>query len=252
MIALITTVFLASLLGSTHCAGMCGGFLAFAVGDSGAGPSARRLLAAYNLGRLATYLTLGLVAGAIGAAMDLSGAALGVQRTAAIGAGAMMIGFGLVAVLRSLGVRIGRFPVPSFIQKLALAGHRSAAELPPILRAGTVGLLTTLLPCGWLYAFVATAAGTANPVLGAAAMGAFWLGTLPVMVALGATITGLSARIQRHLPLATAALTTVVGLATVAQRVRTIGRTSELQAITLTGNERSIGPADAPVICHGR
>ncbi len=31
---------------------------------------------------------------------------------------------------------------------------------PPVVRAATVGLLTTLLPCGWLYTFVFAAAGT--------------------------------------------------------------------------------------------
>lgn len=261
MTALVLAVFLASLLGSTHCAGMCGAFLAFAVGDGGTFASARALHAAYNLGRLATYVLLGIVAGAAGAAMDLGAGAVGVQRVAAIGAGAMMIGFGLVALLRSLGVRIGRFPVPGFMQRMALAGHRSAAELPPILRAGAVGLLTTLLPCGWLYAFVAAAAGTASPVLGAAAMAAFWLGTLPVMVTLGAAISGASAPLRRHLPLLTAILMTGAGLFTVAQRVGRIGSASAVSVgspaastvLSLTGGGgASIGPQEDPTICHGR
>ena len=33
MIALLTTVFVASLVGSLHCAGMCGPFVAVAVGN---------------------------------------------------------------------------------------------------------------------------------------------------------------------------------------------------------------------------
>ena len=57
MIALIGAVLVASLLGSLHCAGMCGAFVAFAViGSPGHQPSRVALNTAYNLGRLITYL----------------------------------------------------------------------------------------------------------------------------------------------------------------------------------------------------
>ncbi|VAX40404.1 hypothetical protein MNBD_PLANCTO03-914, partial [hydrothermal vent metagenome] len=64
MSALIVSVFLASLLGSMHCAGMCGAFVAFAVGldDPEAARKRVRLHMAYNAGRLTTYVTLGAIA----------------------------------------------------------------------------------------------------------------------------------------------------------------------------------------------
>ena len=61
MIALAGSVLLASLLGSPHCAGMCGGFVCFYSGQDGRGQT--RAHAAYNLGRLVSYLVLGLLAG---------------------------------------------------------------------------------------------------------------------------------------------------------------------------------------------
>lgn len=220
MIALISAVFVASLLGSMHCAGMCGAFLAFAVAsDQERVPRRATLHAAYNGGRLITYLSLGVIAGVLGAALDLGGSAIGLQRAAAILAGAMMVVFGVVAILRASGVRVQRLPVPPVLQRLALKGHRASADLPPVFRAGAVGLLTTLLPCGWLYAFVITSAGTGSPALGALTMAAFWLGTLPVMIGLGVGLQTLTGTLRRHLPIATSLLVVIVGLWTILGRV---------------------------------
>lgn len=220
MLPLILAVITASLLGSAHCAGMCGAFVAFAVGASPHERAAPRwaLNLAYNLGRLVTYITLGIAAGALGAALDLGASMVGVQRVAAMAAGAIMVGFGLIAILRLRGVRIPRVPLPRAITQLAAAGHRRAFDLSPLARAAAVGLLTTLLPCGWLYAFVITAAGTANPAYGALTMTAFWLGTLPIMGAIGFGVGAITGSMRKHLPLVTSLLLVAVGTWTLVNR----------------------------------
>jgi sulfite exporter TauE/SafE len=223
VIPLIAAVFMASVLGSLHCAGMCGAFLAFAVGaDADPGmplPSRARLQAAYHAGRFVTYATLGAVAGALGAALNLGGSMVGIQRAAAALAGALMIGFGLIAVLRISGVRLPRAPVPAPMRALLTRGHRWAFGMPPARRALVIGLLTTLLPCGWLYAFVITSAGTASPALGAVTMAVFWLGTLPVMIALGTGLQALTGALRRRIPLITSLSVVAVGILTVAGRL---------------------------------
>jgi uncharacterized protein len=166
-------------------------------------------------------VTLGAIAGALGAALDLGGSLMGLQRAAAVLAGAIMVLFGVVAVLRLQGIKIRAARVPALLKRLNMAGHRAAIDLPPVLRAASVGLLTTLLPCGWLYAFVITAAGTAHPLWGAAAMAAFWLGTLPIMVSLGVGIQQLSGALGRKLPLVTALTIVIVGIYTIATRMQT-------------------------------
>src|SRR5206468_320502 len=98
MTALVLGVFLASLLGSLHCAGMCGAFLAIAVTGVGPGESRPRqfpLQAAYHLGRLATYTALGLAAGAAGRLLDLTSVLAGARPVAATLAGATLLAFGL-------------------------------------------------------------------------------------------------------------------------------------------------------------
>ncbi len=221
MTALIITVLIASLAGSLHCVGMCGAFVAFAVGtDDRPGVRGKALLgAAYNGGRLVTYMLLGAAGGALGAALDLGGEFVGLQRAAAITAGAVMVVFGVVTLLRIMGAKLPKAPVPRFIHRVVGAGQRVAMEMPPVPRALTIGLLTTLLPCGWLYAFAITAAGTASPLWGALTMAAFWVGTLPALVALGAGIQGVTGVLGRRMPAVTAIAIVVVGLYTVMHRV---------------------------------
>ncbi len=221
MIPLVVSVFLASVLGSLHCAGMCGAFVAFAVTPTSDGvraPARATLHAAYHGGRLVTYTMLGALAGLLGSAVDLGGSVVGVQRIAGALAAATVATFGVFWMLRALGVKIGRVRPPMVMQRLLGAGHRRAMNLPPITRAAVIGLLTTLLPCGWLYAFVATAAGTADPIVAAVVMAAFWAGTLPMLIAVGASARAIAGPIGRATPILMPALVTVVALGTIVWR----------------------------------
>jgi len=213
VIALWGSVAVASLLGSPHCAAMCGGFVCF---YSGQAAGARRWLphAAYNSGRLASYAVLGALAGAVGQGVNRLGALAGVSRAAAILAGLLMVAWGGATVLRALGVRLPGAAAPS--GGPVAAAMRRLRLAPPWQRALALGLLTTLLPCGFLYAFVAVAAGTGSAPLGALAMGVFWLGTVPVMAGVGALAQRAFGPLQRHLPVATAGLLVVLGLLTMA------------------------------------
>jgi sulfite exporter TauE/SafE len=92
-------------------------------------------------------------------------------------------------------------------------------EHPPVVRAGATGLLTTLLPCGWLYAFVAVAAGSGSAFNGAATMVFFWLGTIPALTVLGAVTQRLAIRYGSRIPVAMATVVVVFGLLTIAGRI---------------------------------
>lgn len=221
MIALVVGVFLASLLGSLHCAGMCGAFLAIAVTSPGAGrPRQFPLQAAYHGGRLVTYTLLGVAGGAAGRLLDLTSTLAGIRPIAAALAGATLIAFGLYSLLRIYGYAPAHLPVPPILHRLLRAGHSRAMNRPPVVRAALIGLLTTLLPCGWLYAFVITAAGTASPLYGGLTMIVFWLGTLPMMVALGATLRGFTGVLGRRMPVITCLALMAIGLFTLINRAR--------------------------------
>src|SRR3989339_541403 len=105
----VLAVLVASLLGSVHCAAMCGPFVCF-YATSGASAASWRhdtpSHAAYNLGRLISYVTLGLIAGALGGMLARAGMLAGVGKIAAVTAGVLMVGWGVGAMLAARGVRI--------------------------------------------------------------------------------------------------------------------------------------------------
>lgn len=218
MTALALTVLGASLVGSLHCAGMCGGFVAFYAGAGGRRQGLGH--AAYNLGRLAAYASLGALAGTLGAALDLAAAPTGIERGAAVLAGALIALWGTWTLLEMAGVRGARLEPPAALRGAVARGVAAVAAQPPVTRALVIGLLTGLLPCGWLYAFIVTAAGTGDPLRGAGLMAVFWLGTLPVMAGLGVAVQAMAGRMRRWVPAACAVAMIVVGLLAVAGRAR--------------------------------
>jgi sulfite exporter TauE/SafE len=74
------------------------------------------------------------------------------------------------------------------------------------------GLFTTLLPCGWLYVFVAAAGGTGSVQTAMATMAIFWLGTLPALLAVGVGAQRLLAPFRRRLPALSATVVLIMGL----------------------------------------
>ncbi|RLS67521.1 MAG: sulfite exporter TauE/SafE family protein [Planctomycetota bacterium] len=233
-VALAGTVLAASLLGSAHCAGMCGGIALVAIGTDRRARIVRQV--GYHAGRLISYSVVGIAAGICGAVVDDAGVLIGAQRVAAIAAGTAIAVIGLVAVARALGARMPRFNIvgdatprqsnlglalpiadgrgrdgtrneasiiaaPRALVLLAQRVHSHTLRLPPAWRGVPLGLATPLLPCGWLYAFAAIAAGSASPLLGALVMVAFWLGTVPAVVIASNGARFMFARLGRAAPI---------------------------------------------------
>ena len=215
--AMLAGVVATSALGSVHCVAMCGPL----VGLQG-GARSVRLAAMHSLGRLVTYATIGALAGLAGSALDLAGRLGNVQRFATILAGLTIVGWGLFALAQT---RRARRPAPvakasstAFSSALVHIRTRSASR-----RMVALGLITGLLPCGWLWAFAISAAGTGSPVFGAMLMIAFWLGTVPAMVGVLGLAGPMVARVRARLPLLTAFALIALGLATLGMRWRDAG-----------------------------
>lgn len=183
----------AGILGSSHCLGMCGPF-ALAIGGA-AGDLRSNLLrqSVYTLGRLFTYSVLGALAGFCG--LWLAGqlpTLVNVPAILALAAGVLLVWQGLLAA----GVVSQRFAGGKVGACLGGAFFGSFLRQPGMTGVFLAGLFTGLLPCGLLYGMLALAAATRNPLLGAATMLAFGLGTAPLMVAtgLGGSLLSLAAR----------------------------------------------------------
>ena len=215
-------VLIASLLGSVHCSAMCGAFVCFY--SSGSDVSAQRgsdvgAHAAYNGGRLFSYLVLGSIGGALGRAMDTAGSFAGLQRGAAIVAGALMVGWGGYSALAASGARVRAFNAPEAWRKAMGSILLTVRNKPPVVRAAMTGIATTLLPCGWLYAFVVTAAATGSARSGALVMVFFWLGTLPMMLAVGLGARRFMGAFGARMPILSGAVVMVLGLLSIVGRI---------------------------------
>jgi sulfite exporter TauE/SafE len=248
MTQLLLTVLVASLVGSLHCAGMCGGFVVFYAGGDGSSGLRRGLAhAAYSGGRWVAYAALGAVAGAVGAALDLAGSLAGVQRVAAVAAGAVMVLWGVLALLRHRGVGLFRHRGSSRVSQWVRRGFSKAAGRPPVVKALLVGGLSGLLPCGWLWAFVVAAAGTGSVLAGVAVMTAFWAGTVPVLLAIGVGAQVLAAPLRRHVPAVTAVLLVVLGLLAIVVRPTTVtAAVAERERAAVTRDEPELGHDGLP------
>lgn len=234
----------ASVLGSVHCAAMCGPF-ATLVSDSSAATGARtRLQLAYQGGRLLSYTALGAVAGGAGKALDLAGAAAGLGELAAVGAGVLLLVWGMSAMLETQGIRwlnLHRALPPFLVRFLA-----SLRQRPSTGRAVALGLATALLPCGWLYAFALAAAGTASPLQGALVMLALWVGNAPMLLGIGLVFGGALQKARRHVPILSAALIFCIGLGTIVTRTRLPSFAALMPTNTVSGHAPNL--RDCP--CH--
>jgi sulfite exporter TauE/SafE len=189
-------VFVAGILGTAHCLGMCGPFaLAIGAGATGwRGALGRQL--AYTAGRVFTYGVLGAIAGYCGARLTQSlPAIVNIPATLAIAAGILLIYQGL----RAAGwLTFGRRTQLTAAGPLCLAGGLLGQLLRQPGASGIflAGVFTGLMPCGLLYGMLALATSTHSVPLGGATMIVFGLGTAPAMIlaGVGGRLLGLATR----------------------------------------------------------
>jgi sulfite exporter TauE/SafE len=210
----------ASLLGSLHCVGMCGGLISFYAASEGAAPSSRwSPHIAYHGTRLIAYASLGALAGGLGSALDRVGSLFGFGELGVLIAASAVLLWGVPLLLGRHAperlLRLGRkparrSPVLARLEREFVGLAARIRRQPPLWRAGALGLSSALLPCGWLYAFVLLAAAAGSPARGALLMAAFWSGTVPALLGLGVGVARLGRSVRARLPRISAAL--VIGV----------------------------------------
>ena len=179
---LLLSALILGLLGGGHCLGMCGGLMSALTLAIPAEQRAQRfkLLLAYNLGRIFSYASAGLLLGLAGWAVTKSPAAMLLR----VLAGLLLIAMGLYLAgwwsgltrIESIGRGLWRH-----IQPLT----RRFMPVTSVPRALILGGLWGWLPCGLVYSTLLWASSQGNALDSAALMLTFGLGTLPVLLATG-------------------------------------------------------------------
>lgn len=180
MIEFLAASFSIGFLGSLHCVGMCGGLV-------NAMSMTRPQtwwpgVIAYQIGRITTYTTLGLVTGLIGSLVNSSWLN-GIQNIISIAAGIIII---------LLALHIGGWlpdPFSRFSRRIiSITGFsrfiNAAATQDNTAPWYSAGLINGLLPCGLVYAAISLSLTATSVGQGVAGMLLFGLGTVPAMLAI--------------------------------------------------------------------
>ncbi|MCM0021191.1 MAG: sulfite exporter TauE/SafE family protein [Tagaea sp.] len=178
--ALAGALFLAGLAGGfLHCAAMCGPFvMAQSLARMGEGPLrlAGAALAPYHFGRFVSYTALGAVLGGLGGALaSVPGLRLAIPL--------LLASAGVLFAAQALGKAFGSGG-GAWAAWLGRA-VRPLLETPGRARGIALGVALGFLPCGFLYAALAAAAGSGGAAEGALAMAGFVLGTVPALLVVG-------------------------------------------------------------------
>lgn len=220
MLPILAATFMAGLLGSAHCLGMCAGISGlYAAGTAVAALRTQLPLAiAYNAGRIFSYAVVGAILALAGRSMISLLPTLAAPIRIASGLLIVVIGlqvafnWRLLAPVERVGSRLWSKLAP-YAQ-----GMIPATTLP---RAAGLGLFWGFLPCGLVYSVLLISASAADPLTGGLAMIAFGIGTLPAMLISGLGASRLSAFMGRN-RLGAGLLIVLLGIATLAMPLMSI------------------------------
>jgi sulfite exporter TauE/SafE len=189
---LLGSLLLAGLVGGvSHCTPMCGPFVLSQVASRLEETPVERMrewhrlsgaaLLPYHLGRATTYAGLGGAAAGLAGTIAARGPLHWLSAALMLAAALFMVGLALPSVKRFSAGRGETGGWNRVLERLA----RPLFGRPTGWRGFALGVLLGFLPCGLLYAALAAAAASGDPLAGAAGMLAFAAGTWPSLFAVG-------------------------------------------------------------------
>ncbi|MEN8227896.1 MAG: sulfite exporter TauE/SafE family protein [Bacteroidota bacterium] len=205
MVILLSALVL-GLMGSFHCAGMCGPIVIALPLHGNSIPQQIFGGVLYNLGRTLTYGIMGALFGLLGQGVEM----IGFQQKISVIMGSIMIISVLFPSLFKNQYSIDKSWF-SLVGKLKstigkMFSIRSYSSL------FFIGLLNGLLPCGLVYMAIAGAIGTGEVLMGSLYMVLFGLGTLPMLLSISIAGNILSVAIRRKINRLIPVLVVLVGI----------------------------------------
>lgn len=192
----LLTLFLLGFFGGGHCVGMCGGLSSAFALQLPPGLNHTGLIVLLNLGRISSYVFIGLLVGAIGQIGISLDQTRWLQNGLYLSANLLLLFLGLyLAGISSLATRIESIGRPVWKRLNPLLNRLLPIQSVPACFG--VGMLWGWLPCGLVYSASLYALGSGNALEGGLYMLAFALGTLPNLLAMGLFAAQLKNFLQR-------------------------------------------------------
>ncbi len=192
----LLTLFLLGFFGGGHCVGMCGGLISAFALQLPPGLNRAGLIVLLNLGRISSYVFIGLLVGAIGQIGISLDQTRWLQNGLYLSANLLLLFLGLyLAGISSLATRIESIGRPVWKRLNPLLNRLLPIQSVPACFG--VGMLWGWLPCGLVYSASLYALGSGNALEGGLYMLAFALGTLPNLLAMGLFAAQLKNFLQR-------------------------------------------------------
>lgn len=202
---------LIGLGGSAHCVGMCGGLVL------ACSPNAKSNMT-YQLGRLVSYSILGVFGGFLGTFLIIGKDPTYLSLVPTIFIGSLFVYWGI----KTWKGKSASLPVPKLFNKISktIMGKAvsNGATQGSVLSSFLVGLVSILLPCGFLYSVVIAMAAFQDPMIGMMGMMGFWLGTVPAMSFAPGIIRKFLRPLALKLPKISSIILISIGLLTISQR----------------------------------
>ena len=168
-LSLIAVALGLGITGSLHCAGMCGPLLlSISMKKHDKGKIYSQMFI-HHFGRISAYAILGLIAGSMGQAL----ASGGLQQKLSILAGVLLLIILLIPHFMKGKSHFSIFLKKKWGQLINKSGFKNSYM---------IGVVNGLLPCGLVYAALASSAATGSFLSGALFMTVFGLGTLPLLL----------------------------------------------------------------------
>ena len=192
----LLTLFLLGFFGGGHCVGMCGGLSSAFALQLPPGLNRASLIVLLNLGRISSYVFIGLLVGAIGQIGISLDQTRWLQNGLYLSANLLLLFLGLyLAGISSLATRIESIGRPVWKRLNPFLNRLLPIQSVPACFG--VGMLWGWLPCGLVYSASLYALGSGNALEGGLYMLAFALGTLPNLLAMGLFAAQLKNFLQR-------------------------------------------------------
>ena len=210
-----TLAFIAGVLGSGHCLGMCGALVSGYFMNMG-GKKSYLPYFAYQITRVFVYITIGIIAASLGVVL-VSGGLFGKFQSI------LQMAIGTIVIILAIGI-LGLIPWQGSMKLLPMGllrkAYAKARTKGPVVGAMIAGFMNGLMPCPLTFAMYVEATSAATVVEGGALMLAFGAGTLPTMLFISLAFGKMGSSVRGLMLKSAAIVMILMGLNTIYKGLR--------------------------------